>query len=279
LKNQYFGDVNDYQKYSVLRALSTGTGIRTTVCWALTSDDDRSDGSRVAYLSHPNSWRPREPEVFDILRDAVVRRRTRSVRVLERSRLLENCRYWRREIPTSEAQRRGYFDRLFSFAQGSDLMFFDPDNGLEVKSCPPGGTHSSRYIYWGELQMAWSRGHSILVYQHFPRVARAPFVRRLTEAISSTTAVRCVIAIRTSRVVFLLIPQAGHLERLTRNLGQFMERWSGLVTVEWYRFESARAPQRGEAAVSSGTVPPTGFQVRPAKLSACAPPLATPQPC
>jgi hypothetical protein len=44
MKNQYFGDVNDYRKYGLLRSLTAGGRITTTVCWMLTPDDGRPDG-------------------------------------------------------------------------------------------------------------------------------------------------------------------------------------------------------------------------------------------
>jgi hypothetical protein len=44
MKNQYFGDINDYRKYGLLRGLSNRGEIRTAVCWMLTTDDGRGDG-------------------------------------------------------------------------------------------------------------------------------------------------------------------------------------------------------------------------------------------
>ena len=40
MKNQYFGDINDYRKYGLLRILSTYGPIKTAVCWMLTPDDE-----------------------------------------------------------------------------------------------------------------------------------------------------------------------------------------------------------------------------------------------
>jgi hypothetical protein len=39
MKNQYFGDINDYRKYGLLRILSDEGSMRTGVCWMLTRDD------------------------------------------------------------------------------------------------------------------------------------------------------------------------------------------------------------------------------------------------
>ena len=50
MKNQYYGDINDYRKYGLLRSLTRDTGLHLGVCWMLTSDDERSDGEKVGYL-------------------------------------------------------------------------------------------------------------------------------------------------------------------------------------------------------------------------------------
>ncbi|MDO8501594.1 MAG: hypothetical protein Q7S20_07100 [Gemmatimonadaceae bacterium] len=50
MKHQYFGDVNDYRKYGLLRILQQASGLRLGVCWMLTPDDTRTDGKFVAYL-------------------------------------------------------------------------------------------------------------------------------------------------------------------------------------------------------------------------------------
>jgi hypothetical protein len=36
VKHQYVGDINDYRKYALLRALSAGGANRIGVCWMLT---------------------------------------------------------------------------------------------------------------------------------------------------------------------------------------------------------------------------------------------------
>lgn len=57
MKNQYFGDVNDYRKYGLLRALTGQGALTTTVCWMLTPDDGRTDGRFTEYLAQPDRWR------------------------------------------------------------------------------------------------------------------------------------------------------------------------------------------------------------------------------
>ena len=53
MKNQYFGDVNDFRKYGLLRTLQRASGLAVGVCWFLTIDDHAGDGERRNYLTNP----------------------------------------------------------------------------------------------------------------------------------------------------------------------------------------------------------------------------------
>ncbi|TGU88066.1 hypothetical protein EN794_049725 [Mesorhizobium sp. M00.F.Ca.ET.151.01.1.1] len=70
MKHQYVGDVSDYRKYALLRALSWGGANRIGVCWMLTPSDGRSDGGKLAYLQQSYRYRQFDPQLFDILAHA-----------------------------------------------------------------------------------------------------------------------------------------------------------------------------------------------------------------
>lgn len=57
MKNQYFGDVNDYQKYELLRTLANNGQYKIGVCWMLTADDGQTDGKFTDFLNKPDVWR------------------------------------------------------------------------------------------------------------------------------------------------------------------------------------------------------------------------------
>ncbi len=209
MKDQYFGDINDYRKYGLLRVLSGRGALRVAVCWMLTPPDGRGDGRFTEYLSDPETWRGHDPELFDALRYWVLERGSRNVR--HAARLLPRAR----------------FARSLSRARDCELYFFDPDNGLEVRSTPPGRAGSSKYLYWPELEQAWRRGHSVLVYQHFPRVRRESFVERLASELLRRTAAPEVVAFSTARVLFLLAPQPAHRRWLIARTRVVESQWHG----------------------------------------------------
>jgi len=51
VKVQYFGDINDFRKFALLRLLSGVGGFKIGVCWMLTEADDSKHGLSNASVS------------------------------------------------------------------------------------------------------------------------------------------------------------------------------------------------------------------------------------
>lgn len=232
MKNQYFGDINDYKKYSLLRHLTGNGEIETVVCWVLTDDDSGNDGRRIRYLEQPETWKKYDPIVFEYLRDYVLGKGIRRIDIIEKANVLNNCRFYNEIIQDDVHLRDQYFDRFFEFAEGADLVFFDPDNGLGVKSVPRGKKKSSKYIYWSEVEQSYNSGHSILLYQHFPRTRRDSFIRGLIQQFKALDGIRSVISYCTLHVAFLLIPQPHHEDMFTQNTDRLSEDWGDVIRVK-----------------------------------------------
>jgi hypothetical protein len=230
MKNQYFGDVNDYIKYGLLRVLTGHGALSVAVCWMLTLDDERGDGGRVGYLDDPQAWREFDEELFDKLKELVPQ--SRRVQQAETANLLPNARYHYRVLSDNAGDRARYFEEFWESAQACDLVLFDPDNGFEVKSKPYGSKDSCKYLYWRELKHTFDRDHSLLVYQHFPREKRDVFIARMAQLITNVTQTRVVFSFRTSHAAFFLIPADDHRLELTRKTAAVAKRWRGKIAVE-----------------------------------------------
>jgi hypothetical protein len=234
MKNQYFGDINDYRKYGLMRALSDHGQIKTAVCWMLTPDDGRTDGSRTTYLARPAEWRFRDPELFDHLEGVVLGRGVRNVAEIENSDILPSCTFISDMVPDDREARGLCFQRALHLAQGCDLVFFDPDNGIEVRSKPYGRKDSSKYLYWREIEGFWDAGHSLLIYQHFPRAKRVPFIADKARQLLDRTGAPEIISFHTSHVVFLLVPQ-GERTGFFRNRSEVVaQRWGHEIGVAYH---------------------------------------------
>jgi hypothetical protein len=236
VKNQYFGDINDYRKYGLLRLLTNAGEIKTAVCWMLTPDDGRGDGGFIDYLEDGDKWRHFDAPLFDRLRELVQGQNLRDVRGAETSAVLPACRFAPGFLPDDSEGRARYFDGFVGLAQGCELVFFDPDNGIEVKSKPYGRKDSSKFLYWRETERLWSAGHSLLIYQHFPRAKRDVFLETNARELAERTRAPEIISFRTSHVVFFLVPQAGRLEFFKRRGEKVGRVWKRQILVAHHRW-------------------------------------------
>ena len=224
MKNQYFGDINDYRKYGLIRALQAEAQLKVLVAWMLTPNDDRRDGELRAYLQEPGSWQQFDPELYGGLRRLLNSGSTPRVSLLETSSLLGTADYFSEVVPDAAEARKVWAGRLVQDASRSELVFLDPDNGLEVPSRPFGRKHSSKYSYWPEIARIWENGSSILIYQHFRRERRAAFIPRMIEELRERTG-GMVGAFRTPRVLFLLATQPRHSRLIRRGIGRVANLW------------------------------------------------------
>jgi len=235
LKDRYFGDIYDYIKYALLRQLTDAAGRATVVCWMLTEDGGGKDGRRTNYLNDPEKWRSFEPAVFDFLHRQVLERKMRRVSAIEKSDVLPNCRFYSRALNDDHAQRERYFDRFLGFAHGSGLVFFDPDNGIEVGSVSYGQRNSSKYLYWSEIDMAVRANHTLLIYQHLPPQPRRPYINRVTSKLLRVCKGGVVYAIRTGKVAFFLVPRRGSILPFRKTVHAVEKRWERVLSISAHR--------------------------------------------
>lgn len=225
MKDQYVGDINDYRKYGLIRCLADGTEMPVGVFWMLTPGDGRNDGNNTEYLGQPGRWRHYDEPLFDSLRDIVKNRGTRTVELIEEMQLLPNAAFVG-EIFTDEPQeRKNYFAEGFGKLKEKKLLFFDPDNGLEVASKKYGSKGSSKFLYYREVREAFLRGHSLLIYQHFPREERNSYRHRKASELTRATGGKSVFSFSTSHVCFFLLVQEGHAEYFQAKSECVKRRW------------------------------------------------------
>lgn len=204
MKHQYVGDINDYRKYALLRALSAEGANRIGVCWMLTSDDGGADGGKLSYLAKPEQHRRFDPTLFDILAHAASEPDRRRLQTIEDSGAITGALYYNETLPNDVAGRTAFMERCLTHFRDAELVFFDPDNGLEV-SLPKGRKNSSKYLYLDEVAAFYEAGKSLLIYQHFPRVERSAFMAQRTEQLRGVAPGCAVWAFTTAHVVFLLL--------------------------------------------------------------------------
>ena len=187
MKDQYFGDINDYKKFGLLRSISSASNITILIAWMLTEDDGSTDGKFIQYLQEPSIWKHYDPPLYGELARLLSQKVTRKVSLIEGSTILNGSHYYSKHVPDSAQDRTEWFNELTGMSKDCDLVFLDPDNGLEISSTPYGRKNSSKFLYWREVTALWSTGKSLLLYQHFIREKRAVFINRMLRKLSEHT--------------------------------------------------------------------------------------------
>ena len=151
MKNQYFGDINDYKKYGLLRSIESVSDLGLLVAWMLTPDDGSTDGKFIEYLKEPGEWEKYDSTLYGELVRLVDGANERNVSLIEGSGILNGCSFFSEYVPDAKSGREAWFSSLLNASTNRDLVFLDPDNGLEIKSRSYGRKDSSKLLYWREV--------------------------------------------------------------------------------------------------------------------------------
>ena len=118
MKDQYFGDINDYRKYGLLRIIIRASQLPVIVAWMLTPDDGSTDGKFTAYLDHSDRWSRYDPELFQALTRMKLSESKRQVSSIEVSDVLPQVRYFRLQVPDGPLERTNWLEELIQKAKG-----------------------------------------------------------------------------------------------------------------------------------------------------------------
>ena len=190
MQDRYTGDVGDFGKYGLLRSL---TGIYPAaepelslgVVWYLTDEaivrsDPEGDGRHIGYLAADKvgAFRSKDPELYDGLGDLVTANDRRVAAVRERGLLGGGAVFYEEPLRTSElgvdrqsrlADRESWLNGALDATGGCEVVFLDPDNGLEARSIRPQHKRAPKYVYLSEIEPFVARGQTVLIYHHLGR--------------------------------------------------------------------------------------------------------------
>jgi hypothetical protein len=182
MQDRYVGDVGDFGKYALLRRLCGSAEerpLRLGVIWLLFPDENRNgDGRHIGYLAK-REFHGLDDDLMDGLRKIVREGRRSVASVLSAGLLPLNTVSCHEPVPKGSSpndrvsNRGAWIERCFTSTCSCDLVFFDPDNGLEVPSIPISHPRAGKYVYWDELIPFWNRGNALLIYHHINRTTSA----------------------------------------------------------------------------------------------------------
>lgn len=171
MQNRFIGDIGDFGKYGLLRAICR-SGLRLGVNWYLTDDGTDSAGNLTDYLTEGYvGYETCDPSLLRILREIVFTDKERTVASVEKSGLLpENTQYYSRLLKANREYRQRWFQDSIVYLADSEIIFLDPDNNILLNDK---GTNykaaGSKYTFPSEIEEYYRHGHSLIIYNHANR--------------------------------------------------------------------------------------------------------------
>ncbi len=234
MQDRYTGDIGDFGKYGLLRALTapeTGGPPELGVVWCLTPDETGSqDGKHTGYLHlkerEKNRFANCDEELYLALQ-GLVDSGSRSVKAVQKSGILpDGTAYHDTALDlrkpekkpgetvrqARDRERTEWREAALETTEGCQLVFLDPDNGLETPSVRPHTVRGAKYVYYEDLDPYLKRGQSLVIYHHLNRGRRSldQIYRRQREIYEKLGSRALAMRYhRGSPRAFILIPQGG----------------------------------------------------------------------
>ena len=167
MRDQYIGDIGDYIKYGLLRAISVKKclGVAWYLCVGAGSTK-AGDGRHTDYLRQPKEWRHLDPELFDTLK-RLVDEGKRSVSHIEQTGILGKTAFASEPLDIPKVMRNEWFERTKKQLCNCTLVFADPDNGLYPDDrFNSARKESVKRIPLAEATALANDGRAVVIYHH-----------------------------------------------------------------------------------------------------------------
>ena len=122
------------------------------------------------------------------------------------------------------AMRQEWIKARLKAVKEAEIVFVDPDNGLEIPSTDCFGKKGPKFVYYKDLLLCWKRGQSLIIYQHADRRGvneqAAQRCTELSDELSGAKPIALRFSRRSTRVYFVLA-QPHHAEKLNARMRSF----------------------------------------------------------
>jgi hypothetical protein len=151
--------------------------------------------------------------------------------MVEKSSLLPNtCFYsdllfhsdWKRRI----THRTSWHDNSLITLSPAQVIFYDPDNGLEIPSVKATQKHGGKHALLEEVKKQYEEGKSLVVYNHgplwFKKGELEPYVgkirNKITKSLGESATIACLQWVTTAKRFYFWIIQPEHKEPLDNSI-------------------------------------------------------------
>ena len=258
MQNRYVGDIGDFGKYGLLRALcsplsgSEGRRLSLGVVWYLVPDEaGNGDGTLTDYLDSSAKnrviYRSCDPTLYDGLREVVSTLKRNVKTVLHRGifppgTIAYDAILTFQGMPAGGlevtklrlANRRRWSENALEAMAGHDVVFVSADDGLEVGSTARHHSRGPKFAFYDELSPYLRRGQSLIIYQHTGHTLTAEVQIRMrmsqvSRHMADIDPPYALLYHRGRSRAFIVVPAEAHSRILLERAQQFVRgRWGQL---------------------------------------------------
>lgn len=230
MQDAYIGDIGDYGKYGLLRSVNE-TELRLAVNWCKVvpvRPGKQEDGKFTNYLLKPEIYRHFDPVLFDELKQIVHTEQNRTIARIEASPLL-TAHFHSDPIDSNRAE---WHQRALQNTAPTDIVFLDPDNGLETYHMYQSDNGTEKHVKWDELADYYRRGQSVILYQHRPQMTpKANCVQQLLQfnfGYLFADAVYILEFPKYTNRFYCFFTHREHIPAVTEIYNHMRQHWQGL---------------------------------------------------
>jgi hypothetical protein len=257
MQDQYAGDVGDFGKFSLLKMLCGEQDSLGVVWYRYPDEKHLGDGRHTGYTEEE-----KQPLYTACDRDLVRRMKAvhpenrRTISELEKALkgylpkgtiyfdetlldrgLLEQRGIWgqaKKKIQQRLEERDRWMGAALSAVRGCDVVFLDPDNGLEIKSCSKKSqVKAGKFAFYDEVEAFAEMHDLVVVYHHLSRQgSHISQVKRRTLALQKRLkgyAVESVVFRRYSPRAYFLIARQSRMDAVMKKLAAYLDGPCGFM--------------------------------------------------
>jgi hypothetical protein len=215
---RHVGGIGDFGKFALLRHLMKDR--RLAVCWYLTDESEETKDleRHFDYLKRPDDFRHFAPELFDQLAEfdggsgGIVDPLTE----LQMSKILGNAVFLRKEVPKRVSLRRLWVDELVASVRGFNLVFLDPDYGIESKQL------TNRHVALAEIAALRLPDRALIIgHRQSGRKSEVKFLADQMRSLGCDPVEIIRVRLGTSRLYVI----ADHDSAMRELVARFVRKW------------------------------------------------------
>ena len=210
MQDRFVGDIGDFGKYGLLRALCApsppdrGDPLLLGVVWYRTPD------AGVEYLNNHDDYRQCDPVLYGALASMVYSGR-RNVLSVQNAGILPSDTVFHDTYLGGASDRIAYMQDALRTTKQCAIVFADPDTGIDgAKPAPT--RRKLAHCYLEELEQYVQRGQSLVVYQH--NTHRRGWVDQGITQLAELGSSETPFALQYQGRVFLVLPAPEHNDLL-----------------------------------------------------------------